>query len=185
MQRKFSKSIGRTSIEKETSGNAESITLNTSMSSAEAIRARQTVQQSVPVDPKKRASAVSSCELLVRFAQSLWCERIQVTSGSVLHGLGGDSGLALSRLVTLACPSDCERVALGHSTGVNGCSCLVLMPTPTANAWKGGTVKDHLKANRETTFVHWWTRRFGQTYPSIAVIEAVQGFPDSWTDLED
>jgi hypothetical protein len=67
----------------------------------------------------------------------------------------------------------------------NDCLCSVSMPTPTANAWKGGTTKDHPKANRETTFTHWWARHHGQPYPSIAVIEAVQGFPPMWTDLED
>ena len=154
-----------------------------SISSQAAIHAKPTVQQWVPVDPKTRASAVSSCGLLQWFARELFCEKIQVTSERMPLGLGFDSELALSRLVTLCCPSDSGPVALARSTGESDCFCLVSMPTPTAQAWKGGTTKEHPKANRATMFAHWWARTYGLPYPSIEVIEAAQGFPATWSEL--
>lgn len=138
-----------------------------------------------PVDPQQRVSAVSSCELLKRFVRVLFSEKIPATSARTLPGLGGDSELAWNRLVTLACPSDCEPVALVATTGEKDCSCSVSWPTPTACSWRGGTTKDHPRANRETTFHHWWVRKFGLPYPSIEVMEAVMGFPAMWSECEE
>ena len=184
-QREYLKNTGPTSIGSEMCEKSGPGNLSESTSSAEATLAKQTARQLVPVDRNTRASAVSSSALLMNFARALWSERIQVMSGGMLPGLGGDSELALSRLVTLCCPSDSERVALGPGTKGSDCSCSVTMPTPTAQAWKGGTTKDHPRANRETTFVHWWARHNGRPYPSVEVIEAAQGFPPMWTELED
>ena len=156
-----------------------------SMSSVAEIPAKQTVPLLGAECHYMRATEISSSGLLMSFARELWLGKIQATSGRMLPGLGGDSELALNRLVTLACPSDSGRVALALTTSGSDCSCSVNMPTPTAQAWKGGTAKDHPRANRETSFAHWWARHHGRTYPSIEVIEAAQGFPATWTELED
>jgi hypothetical protein len=87
-------------------------------------------------------------------------------------------------LVMRCCPSDSGRVALGLSIDGIACSCLVSAPTPVACAWRGGTAKDHPRANRKTTFHHWFTRTTGWTYAEPEAIEAAQGFPDMWSELQ-
>lgn len=150
-----------------------------SILSAEVTRVRQTAQ---PVDPGSRVSRVSSSGLLMSFARALWSERIRCTSGRTLHGLGGDSVLLLSRLVTLCCPSDFERVALGLTTEGTDCSCSPKMPTPTATDWKGGHDR-HAKCN-QWNMRDWWRWTTGRRYLPIEVLTAVQGFPATWTELE-
>jgi hypothetical protein len=147
--------------------------------SAGAIRANEILP---PASHAQRVLAVSSSALLMRFAQGLFSERIRVTSGAMLPGLGGGCELAWNRLVTLSCPSDCERVALALSTSGRGCSCSVSLPTPTASDWRGGKRrhKHGIQCNLRDEF----TQRTGWLYLHPEDLEAAMGFPTTWTELD-
>lgn len=152
------------------------------IASSAATPAKQTQPPPAPVLPECRASAVSSSALLRHFAHALWSERIRRTSKQMHLGRGGDFDVNWNRLVTLCCPSDSERVALGLTTAETDCSCLPKIPTPTASDWKGGTAKTHPKSSRQL-FRHYWARQTGTPYAPCQVYEAAQGFPITWTEL--
>ena len=146
--------------------------------SAEATHANEILP---PASHAQRVLAVSSSALLMRFAQGLFSERIRVTSGAMLPGLGGGCELAWNRLVTLSCPSDCERVALALSTSGRGCSCSVSLPTPTASDWRGG--KRRQKHGSQCNLRDEFTQRTGWLYLHPEDLEAAMGFPATWTEL--
>lgn len=148
---------------------------------AEAIHAKPTAQPWEAVTASTRASAVSSCGLLLHFARALWSERIRPTSDAMLPGLGGASEMALNRSVTLSCPSDSEPVALGLSISGNGCSCSPRYPTPTASDWKGG--KRKRKSGSQVNLRDEFTQTTGWLYLHPEDLEAAQGFPTTWTEL--
>lgn len=155
------------------------LTTGRATSSLVAIPAKQTL----PLEnQQQRVLAVSSSALLMNFARDLFSERIRATFARMLPGLGGDSEAAWSRLVTLSCPSDCERVALALSTDGKGCFCSPSLPTPTATDWKGG--HDRHPEWRQWNLRDWWRKHTGRRYLPIEVSTAVQGFPATWTDLD-
>lgn len=154
-----------------------------STASSAGTRARKTAAPEGTARFLRRASAVSSSGLLMRFARALWSERIRPTSEKMLPGLGGSSELAWNRLVTLCSPSDCGPVALGLAINANDCSCSPSMPTPTASDWKGGKI--HVRPGMKMNLRDWWKQRHGQTYPDAMVIAAVMGFPPTWAWLGD
>lgn len=156
--------------------------IGASMSSVEATRVRRIAAQSAAINQNTRALAVSSSALLMRFARELWCEKIQQEFAGTLPGLGTDSEAAWRRLVTLSSPLDFERVALGRSTSVTGCSCSLSWPTPTATDWKGGKAR---KPGMQVNFRDVWKEQTGQTYPPPEVSAAVQGFPPMWAKCEE
>ena len=159
------------------------IQCGTSMSFAEAIRARQTAEHGPRTEVKNRVLAVSSSELLMHFAHALWYGRIQ-SPQPTLPGLGSGFDVNWSKLVTLACPSDSEAAAVGRTRDASECSCSVHWATPKASDWKGGTAKQRTDGGNREEFKHQWTRRTGYTYPDPEVIEAVLTFPVGWTALE-
>jgi hypothetical protein len=148
------------------------------------IPAKPTALQPGPRLRERRVSAVSSSALLMSFARALFSERIQATSAGMLPGLGGDSGTSLNDLAMWCCPSDSEPVALALTIDGTGCSCSVNMPTPCASEWKGGTAKPNAKSNRKL-LRHHWARQTGNPYVPCQVLEAVQGFPITWSELRD
>lgn len=154
----------------------------TSMLFAVATRAKRTAVRGRAVTSAKRASAITSSALLRHFAHELWYARILHTSGEMLPGLGGDFDLSWNRLVTLCCPSDSERVALGLTINGNDCLCLVSLPTPTASDWRGG--KRKRKKGTQANLRDEYTQATGYTYLPIEGFTAVQGFPDMWTALD-
>lgn len=129
-----------------------------------------------------RVSRVSSCGWLIRFAQLAFSARIRPTREPTLPGLGGDSGLAWNRLVTLCSPSESERVALALSASATDCSCSALIPTPTATDWKGG--KAIRPKGGTLNLRDFCKQRTGRTYLRPELLEAVQGFPTTWSDAE-
>ncbi len=144
--------------------------------------AKRTAAQPEGVTPLTRVSAVSSSALLLSFARDLFSAKIQRSPERMLPGLGNECDVSLSRLVTLCCPSDCERVALGHSTSVTGCSCSASLPTPTASDWKGGKRKQ--KAGTQANLRDVFTQTTGLLYLHPEDLEAAQGFPATWTELK-
>lgn len=84
-------------------------------------------------------------------------------------------------MVTLLCPSDSERVALALSTSGIDCSCSVLIPTPTASDWKGG--KSCRPKGGTLNLRDFCRQTGGQIYLRPGLLEAVQGFPDTWSEL--
>lgn len=132
-----------------------------------------------------RIAAVRRSALLLSFARELWSERIQAESGPMLPGLGGECGRNSNRLATLCCPSDLEPVALALSTNGRGCSCLPNVPTPTASDWKGSTGKGSRRGTlAERVAIE--ASGNGETYlPQPDFVEALMGFPEQWTALED
>lgn len=157
-------------------------TTGASMSSAAATHAKRTALRSVEIDRNTRVSAVSSSALLRHFARALWSARIPVESSQTRLGLGGECDERWSVLATLACPSDCEPVALALSIGGKGCSCSPRMPTPTATDWKGGQARP--QRGRQLNLRDWWMSRYGQRYLPSAVSLAAQGFPTTWLECE-
>lgn len=151
-------------------------------SSQAAIHANPILEQSEAMSPNTRALRVSSSGLLMRFARDLFCERIRpLCEGMHLHH-GGSSEMAWNALVTLACPSSSEPVALAVATKGSECSCSARYPTPTATDWKGG------KANKRGVSLvlrDKWKEWTGQTYLPVEVSTAVQGFPPMWTKCEE
>lgn len=180
--KKCSPSTGRMSRDGMTYALGRDETPSASTLFAAAIRAKRTVQLSAPINQSTRVSAVSSSALLMRCAQELWSAKIRRMSEGTLPGLGGDSELALNRLVTLACPSDCERVALALSTSGSECSCSPKWRTPTATDWKGG--KRRTKHGTQKNLRDQWTQTFGSLYMPAEALEVAQGFPAGWTELD-
>ena len=165
-----------------TLGHSRRKVIGESILSVAATPARKTAGHAPPEPVVNRVLAVSSSALLMHFARDLFFERILPTSGAMLPGLGGDSEIRWSRLVTLCCPSDCEPAALALSIDANECSCSVSYPTPTASDWKGGKVHQAKRDGFSPVFRDWWKATTGLLYPPISVIEAVQGFPDTWSE---
>ena len=150
--------------------------------SSVATPARKTApQETPPITAQNRALAVSSSALLVSFARALFSAKIQPSSERMLPGLGGDFDLSLSRLVTLCCPFDCERVALGLSTNGTACSCSPSLPTPSATDWRGG--KKKRKTGTQANLRDEFTQRTGWLYLHPVDLEAAMGLPNTWTEL--
>lgn len=149
-----------------------------SMSFAGATHARLTLEPLEDMSPNQRALRVSSSALLMFFARELWSEKIQPLCEGTHLLPGGSSEAAWNALVTLACPSNYEPVALGLNTKGNECSCWVSYPTPTATDWKGGKAR---KRGMQANLRDLWKEWTGQTYPPPEVSIAVQGFPIMWT----
>jgi hypothetical protein len=185
MQPESLKSIGPSSIENETSENVDGTTSNGSTLFAEEIRVRKTHELGKPITQNTRVSAVSSSELLMSCARSLFSGRIH-QPGKTLPGLGNDFDTNLSRLVTLCCPSDFEHVALGLTTKEKGCFCLPHWRTPLASDAKNRGDKNaeatkRRIANRKTITLSMQVE--GPLDPVF--VEELMGFPLGWTDLED
>lgn len=154
-----------------------------SIASSGETHAKKTATPEREVHARNRASAVSSSVLLMHFAHALWSEKIHPPSDVMLLGPGDDFDPSLSRLVTLACPSDCEPVALGLSTSVTGCSCSVRYPTPTRSDRKGMSSKKwRLQRPGKTGFVRFTDVLGGVPHPDF--LELVMGFPEKWTETE-
>ena len=179
----FSQNTGPTLNGLPTCGPFPEVPLPFQTSLLAATPAKETAQPSAAVLPHTRASAVSSSALLMNFARDLFSEKIQHSRAPMLHGLGGDSGLSLSRLVTLCCPSDCERAALGLSINGIECSCSPKMPTPVASDWKGG--KRKRKPGSQANLRDEFTQRTGWLYLHPEDLEVAQGFPATWSELSE
>lgn len=147
------------------------------------ILAKRTAEPALAITSANRASALNASASLMHLARALYSARIRPTRERMLPGLGGDSGLALNRLVTLCCPSDCERVVLGLSTNGTDCSCSVSAPTPTASDWRGG--KRKRKAGTQANLRDVFTQTTGWLYMPPEALEAAQGFPPMWSELPD
>jgi hypothetical protein len=182
MQSESLKNTGRTSADGnacETSSQMKPGELTLSLA---ATPANRTVPPSVTVSRHNRASAVSSSALLMHFARALWSERIRPSCEPMLPGLGGECELSWNRLVTLCCPLDCERAALGLSTKGIECSCSPSLPTPTASDWRGG--KRKRKPGTQANLRDVFTQTTGWLYLHPEDLEVVNGFPATWSELE-
>lgn len=183
MQTKSSESIGQTFPDGETSEHSALPTIRGSLAreeltlSAEVIRAKKTATAGKTESALSRRSDMSSSVLLMHFARELWFERILPLSDPMLPGLGGDLEPNLKDLITWCCPSDCGRVALGLTIDGIGCSCSPKLKTPCARDWKG-------KGRQGSLPKILWEQFGGSGYPNPAFYEAVQGFPDTWTELD-
>lgn len=177
--------IGPTCGDGTTCGHSHPSPLTTggATSSRVATLARPTASQAGLGEVARRVSAVTSSALLMHFGLALFYEKTRVRE-RMLPGLGGECGVSWSRLVTLCCPSDCERVALGLTANGTGCSCSPNWYAPTATDWKGGTKAERKDGGNRGQFRHQYTRRTGYLYPDPAVMEAVLGFPAGWTECE-
>lgn len=145
--------------------------------------AKSTVPPLVPVDQALRAARISSSALLRNFAHALFCGKTHRMSERTLPGLGLDFEPLLSPLGTLSCPSDSGRVALGRSTKETGCSCSVIIPTPTASDWRGG--KRKRKKGSQANLRDVYTQATGLLYGHPEEWEVVAGFPTTWTECEE
>lgn len=78
-----------------------------------------------------------------------------------------------------ATPAGRSLFQLAPSGRLIGGTAYGLLPTPLASDWKGrwGRTHDNLLKN-------YLPRRFGGSYPHPSLVEAMMGFPSSWTDLE-
>ncbi len=180
MRDKSSKNTGPTQGDGETCEHSPLITETNgvSISYAGEIPVRET---RLPASQAERVLAVTSSALLMHCGLALFSERIRVISGEMLPGLGGECELAWSRLATLCCPSDSERVALGLSIKGNACSCSVSLPTPVASDWKGG--KRKRKKGYQANLRDEFTQTTGWLYLHPEDLEAAMGFPATWSEL--
>ncbi len=150
---------------------------------AAATPARPTALQAGRLEVVQRALGVTSSGLLKHFARELWSAKIRQHE-RMLPGLGSEFDAGLSRLVTLACPSDCEAAALGLTASGSECLCSPNWYSPTATDWKGGSHKERKDGGNRSAFRHQHTRRTGFLYPDPEVMEAVLGYQVGWTELD-
>ena len=154
-------------------------TQSESTASSAVIRAKPILRQADRSDQERRALAVSSSALLMHFAQELFCEKTHQPPSETPNGVGGVSEASWNRLVTLCCPSDSGRVALGLTTDGIACSCSPRWPTPMAASWGSEGHQNML-------------RRLGVTENIIGghapmnpqLYEHLQGFPEGWSEIE-
>lgn len=148
--------------------------------------ARETPTREASTSESTRISRVTSCESLIRFGLDLYSERIRPLLVQELPGLGRGFERGWSRLVTLCCPSDCDRVALALTTRESDCSCSPSYPTPTASDWKGSTGKGSRRGTlAERVAIETGDQADQQptVYPHPDFVEVLMGFPTGWSDL--
>lgn len=141
------------------------------------------------LDSNSRPLAVSSSGSLMFFGLGLFSGRILQKLQPMLPGLGSGFDVALSRLVTLLCPSDCEPVALALSISGKGCSCSPCYPTPckrdhkgqSSKKWRERSAKDARKSKAKP-YATLPDAIGGCPHPEF--VEELMGFPIGYTDLD-
>lgn len=198
MRRKSSKSIGRTSTENETSGSAESTTLNQSMSSAAGSHARtyHETEACLESTDSERDCFKKLSGWFVRLDRNALCWR--TSQGCLMEGSERFCGI-WPRSGSMLNGMCFRRVQLVPTRFANGFS---FWPTPNTVGWRGDGELIALKRRVSTTqeFVtlshraaiskrtrHWPESRGlkpnGTENPQF--LEWLMGFPEDWTAVED